>query len=98
MLKNDSRFTKSAEKGKGWFAFSIFCLMWCVVSLLLFPHRVQGEEKSKAVNVDFFYENVCATCEGDADFYTIYKESITVKDRESLDTEVRTYNVFLDPC
>ena len=27
MLKNDSRFTKSAEKGKGWFAFSIFCLI-----------------------------------------------------------------------
>lgn len=98
MLKNDSRFTKSAEKGKGWFAFSIFCLMWCLVSLLLFPHRVQGEEKSNAVNVEFFYENVCATCEGDADFYTIYKESITAKDRESLDTEVRTYNVFLDSC
>ena len=98
MLKKSSGFTKSAEKGKVWFALPLFCLMCFWASFFLFPCVTRGEEKPEAVNVEFFYENVCAACEGDADFYTIYNEYITSEDKKNLDVKIKTYNVFLDSC
>lgn len=98
MFKKSSGFTKSAEKGKVWFALPLFCLMCFWASFFLFPCRIWGEEKPEAVNVEFFYENVCAACEGDADFYTVYNEYITSEDKKNLDVKIKTYNVFLDSC
>ena len=47
------------------------------------------------LQVEFYYENVCASCEGDADFYALYNRCISPEEKEGLDVEIVTYNVFL---
>lgn len=72
-----------------------FCLLTAFFVIMCIPDPVQAKEK---VQIEFFYENVCASCEGDADFYDIYGESLTDDERESLNAEISTYNIFLDSC
>lgn len=47
------------------------------------------------LQVEFYYENVCASCEGDADFYALYNRCISPEEKEGLDVEIVTYNVFM---
>lgn len=46
----------------------------------------------------FYYENVCATCQGDADFFKLLQQCVSGETREELQIETFTYNVFLDSC
>lgn len=50
------------------------------------------------VQVAFYYENVCASCEGDADFFALYNRCISSEEKEELNVEIATYNVFMDSC
>lgn len=54
--------------------------------------------ESEAVQVEFYYENVCASCEGDADFYALYNRCISPEEKKGLNVEILTYNVFMDSC
>jgi len=56
--------------------------------------RVRAQEK----RIEFFYENVCASCEGDADFFLLLDSCLTEKEREALADEVVSYNIFMDSC
>ena len=65
--------------------------------LLAVPRCVRAaEEEPEPCRIEFFYENVCASCEGDADFYKLYEECLSAEERESLRGNVATYNVFHD--
>lgn len=58
-------------------------------------------ECSKAdepLQVAFYYENVCASCEGDADFFALYNKCLSPEEKEGLNVEIATYNVFMDSC
>ncbi len=55
-----------------------------------------GEEAAEPYRVEFFYENVCASCEGDAEFYELYEQCLSAEERERLHGNVVTYNVFHD--
>lgn len=50
------------------------------------------------LQVEFYYENVCASCEGDADFYALYNRCISPEEKEGLNVEIATYNVFTVSC
>ena len=56
------------------------------------------KEKKDPLRVEFYYENVCASCEGDADFYALYNRCISPEEKAGLDVETATYNVFMDSC
>ena len=59
------------------------------------PMQLQGKEP---LSVEFYYENVCASCEGDADFFALYNRCISPEEKEALNAEIATYNVFMDSC
>lgn len=54
--------------------------------------------KEEPLQIAFYYENVCASCEGDADFYALYNRCISQEEKEGLNVEIFTYNVFMDSC
>ena len=98
MIGNNFRFTGCDNKKKRSLLFLLACLAGLAAFLTAFSQNVCGAENEKTVTVEFFYENVCAACEGDADFYSILDETIPKEERRNLNIEVRTYNVFLDSC
>lgn len=55
-------------------------------------------KSDEPLQVAFFYENVCASCEGDADFFALYNRCISSEEKEELNVEIATYNVFMDSC
>lgn len=59
------------------------------------PMQLQGKEP---LSVEFYYENVCASCSGDADFYQLIEECLSPDEKAALQGKITTYNVFLDSC
>lgn len=59
------------------------------------PLQLQGEEP---LSVEFYYENVCASCKGDADFFLLYEECLSKEEKAVLQGKTATYNIFLDSC
>lgn len=59
------------------------------------PLQSQGKEP---LSVEFYYENVCASCDGDADFFQLYEECLSQEEKNALQGKITTYNVFLDSC
>lgn len=72
-----------------------FCILTSFFILNYFTDSVWGREKLQAA---FFYENTCASCEGDKEFYQIFRECISSEIKESMKLEPASYNVFLDSC
>lgn len=71
-------------------------LLFFVSAFLLCLTACGAEEEP--LQIAFYYENVCASCEGDADFYALYNRCISQEEKESLNVEIATYNVFMDSC
>lgn len=46
--------------------------------------------------LQFFFENVCASCHEEDKIYEIFNRCISKKEKETISYEIRTYNVFLD--
>lgn len=59
------------------------------------PLQSLGKE---AFSVEFYYENVCASCNGDADFFQLYEDCLSQDEKDALQGKTTTYNVFLDSC
>ena len=72
-----------------------FCILTSFFILNYFTDSVWGSEKLQAA---FYYENTCASCEGDKEFYQIFQECISSEIKESMKLEPASYNVFLDSC
>ena len=84
MIGNNFRFTGCDNKKKRSLLFLLACLAGLAAFLTAFSQNVCGAENEKTVTVEFFYENVCAACEGDADFYAILDETIPKEERRNL--------------
>ena len=48
------------------------------------------------MEVEYYYENVCTSCNVEEDFYELYGQCIPLKERESLNVRIATYNVFME--
>ncbi len=84
---------KQEESGKGW--TGRLRILWILSMLLCFSACGRTDE---SLQVEFYYENVCASCEGDADFYALYNRCISPEEKEGLNVEIATYNVFTASC
>lgn len=67
----------------------------CIIAML---GTVSCGNEKELLQIEFYYENVCASCEGDADFYALYNRCISPEEKEGLQVETATYNVFMDSC
>lgn len=71
-----------------------FWAMLLVVSALFFFAWTTAEEDP--LRVEFFYQEVCATCDGTEEFYEIYNQILTDREKAELNVEIVAYNVFLE--
>ncbi len=46
--------------------------------------------------LQFFFENVCASCHEEDEFYQLFNRCISKEEKQELSYEIRTYNVFQD--
>lgn len=84
----------------GFLALFLFSVM------MLFPNLCQASgqdirqdteqitERPTEHNLQFFFENVCASCHEEDDFYDLFNRVITKEEKQNLSYEIRTYNVF----
>lgn len=49
-----------------------------------------------SIRAEFFYQEVCASCDGTTEFFEIYKRSFTPEEQAELQVDFATYNVFLE--
>ncbi len=62
---------------------------------LCFPVKVKAEEST---TLYYFYEEVCATCDGTKEFYELYNRVISSEEKQQVQAEIITYNVFMESC
>lgn len=64
----------------------------CLISVLfaLLPAKAEAAGST----YEFFYDNACASCNEDEKIYEIFENEFSKEEREQLDYEIRTYNVF----
>lgn len=69
--------------------FVLLCVLWGLFT----GDTVFAEEKN---TLQFFFENVCASCHEEDNFYELFNRCISKEEKESLSYEIRTYNTFLE--
>lgn len=67
---------------------------FCMLVVFYVMHCPLDVNAKETLKIEFFYENVCAPCDGTEEFYNIYDRCITPEEKEHI--EVASYNVFMD--
>ncbi|MGN0251686.1 MAG: GAP family protein [Oliverpabstia sp.] len=88
---------RTEQSGYRRIMFLLKLLSICVFFLPYISKKVTVYA-AEPVELCFYYENVCATCQGDADFFKLLQQCVSGETREKLQIETFTYNVFLDSC
>lgn len=73
----------------------IMILLAVSLIYLGFSVEVKAEEKT---TLYYFYEEVCATCDGTKEFYELYDRVITPEEKKTLQLEIILNNVFMESC
>ena len=50
------------------------------------------------IEVSYYYEEVCASCDGTKEFYELYNRVFSSEDKKTFEAKISTYNVFMDSC
>ncbi|MBQ7797429.1 MAG: sulfite exporter TauE/SafE family protein [Lachnospiraceae bacterium] len=53
---------------------------------------------AEPIKISYYYEEVCASCDGTKDFFELYNRAISSEDKKLFQAEIATYNVFMDSC
>ena len=64
---------------------------------LLFAVVLTGslaKAEKKTHTIWFFFENVCASCHEEENFYDLFNRCVTTEEKASISYDIRTYNVF----
>ena len=78
------------RKKAGLFVF-LPVIIW-VLTVGFAGNPVKAEEKTHTIW--FFFENVCASCHEEDDFYDLFNRCVTAEEKASISYDIRTYNVF----
>lgn len=81
----------AGRKAGGWITF--FCTVVCLAFFFGCTLPVFAEEP---LRVEFFYQEVCASCDGTEEFFSVYREAFSAREREELNVDIACYNVFLE--
>lgn len=65
--------------------------------LVIRPAQVSGKSAGpQEHSLRFFYNNVCASCHEEDNFYELFNRCVTSEEKKRISYEIRTYNLFLD--
>ncbi len=56
--------------------------------------KSESDEEAETLDIYFFHNTPCASCNGEEEFYEIYREALQDVDREKYPNEVLSYNTF----
>lgn len=73
----------------------VLCLFMLFLLIWVFHIPTQEEETA---TLYYFYEEVCATCDGTKEFYEMYDRIMTSEEKKKLQLEIIPYNVFMESC
>lgn len=74
-------------------------MLFVLVMLAVFICPVHASGEADGVQehtLRFFYNNVCASCHEDDNFYELFNRCVTSEEKKQISYEIRTYNLFLD--
>lgn len=85
---------------QGGYRSIVFLLKLLSICVFFFPiiSKKVTVYAAEPLELCFYYENVCATCQGDADFFKLLQQCVSRETRKKLQIETFTYNVFLGSC
>lgn len=72
--------------------FALLPVIILVLTVFFAGSPVKAEEKTHTIW--FFFENVCASCHEEDDFYDLFNRCVTAEEKASISYDIRTYNVF----
>lgn len=75
--------------------FFLLLALLCLEAGGMIKLQAQGTDE---IEIEFYYENVCASCEGDSAFFKLYQECLTQEEKEVFRGKAASYNIFLDSC
>lgn len=93
--KKQRAFFCLTKKGRLGIAAGLFLVLLGVLLPGSFGLKAQGAETER---IEYYYENVCASCDGTEDFYRMYQEGLSQEEQKALQGKTAAYNVFLDSC
>lgn len=83
------------KKGRLGVAAGLFLVLAGMLVSGSFGFRSRGAEPEQ---IEYYYENVCASCDGTKDFYSLFQERLSKEEQKALQGRTAAYNVFLDSC
>ena len=72
--------------------FALLPVIILVLTVFFAGSSVKAEQKTHTIW--FFFENVCASCHEEDDFYDLFNRCVTAEEKASIFYDIRTYNVF----
>lgn len=69
----------------------VMCAVWMIGA-------VQTVLAAEPLEVSYYYEEVCASCDGTEDFFELYNRVLSSEDKQLFDAKISTYNVFMESC
>lgn len=77
------------------FLYGIQGMLLVIVCICAFMFTGQVCEAAESEHsLQFFFENVCASCHEEDDFYDLFNRVISKEEKQEISYEIRTYNVF----
>lgn len=69
-----------------------------VLCMLCMVCMIQTVLAAEPIEVSYYYEEVCASCDGTKDFFELYNRVISSEDKKTFEAKISTYNVFMESC
>lgn len=69
-----------------------------LIALLCTFFFVQTAMAADPIQISYYYEEVCASCDGTKEFFELYNRVITSEEKQLFQAEISTYNVFMESC
>ncbi len=69
-----------------------------VLCLLCAACMIRTVLAAEPIEVSYYYEEVCASCDGTKEFFELYNRVISPEDKKMFEAKISTYNVFMESC
>ena len=92
-MKEDRSMENQGMRQKFLYGIRGMLLVIVCICAFMFTGQVCKAAESEH-SLQFFFENVCASCHEEDDFYDLFNRVISKEEKQEISYEIRTYNVF----
>ena len=82
------------EKKNRFFSLRLISMVALLCTFLC----VQTAAAAEPIRISYYYEEVCASCDGTKEFFEMYNRVISYEEKQLFQAEISTYNVFMESC